>query len=120
MNNDRFKFRVWNKRFNEYVPDNAIDDFWLDHHGQLRYFCGEQWKAESLGVNYIIEQCTGLKDRHGVLIFEGDIGMLGQYKCILKWSNRNAKFWWIDKETNQEILGRPSDSEIIGNIHEEG
>ena len=55
--NDRFKFRVWDKEFKKYYP--ASD------------FCVED--LQDSGDEIIVEQCTGLRDMNGKLVYEGDV-----------------------------------------------
>lgn len=65
-----------------------------------------------------VMQFTGLPDRNGKDVWEGDIGRLGEYTCVLEWDDREARFWWLEVGSRQWITGRPSDAEIIGNCHE--
>ncbi len=68
-NLDRFKFRVWDKGFKQYFKEVSLSD-----NGDLRIYDG-QWMTVPYGTNAnaTIEQCTGLRDCTGELIYEGDI-----------------------------------------------
>jgi len=78
MNNDRHKFRVFSKELRKYVGAGcldingilfSVDEFEHPSDGDLPLF-----EVTDLDLSkFIIEQCTGLKDKHDRLIFEGDI-----------------------------------------------
>lgn len=69
-------------------------------------------------------QYTGLKDKNGKKIFEGDIILLDGKKYLVDWSCDNAGFCFRSKQPdnpNYDIIGgfhNCSEFEIIGNWHE--
>lgn len=78
-----FKFRAWDKknsRFSEYWDGGISLDLW-------------RW-AELMSTclifpvhDYIIQQCTGMKDSCGVEVYEGD---------IVEKDNQTAEVFWND------------------------
>lgn len=99
--NDRFKFRVWNDMQKCY----SQDDHYIDEDGQL-----------NTSGKYIVEQCTGLKDKNGKLIYEGDIVLVEDNKCPIEWESFNARYNVIGY--GEIAYLNYNDIEIIGNIHE--
>ena len=118
--NDRFKFRVWDTITNTYdykFPYNRIGMFYLAQNGHLFSDFGNTVAPEIKQDRFIIEQCTGLKDKNGKLIYEGDIikspwGSLYE----IRWDSIQARF---QNHCGHLLLDTDIERyEIIGNIHQ--
>ena len=127
MNTDRFRFRCWDKMHNCY---QTSDNWFVDLYGQL-WFKGAIFETGS-DEDFTIEQCTGLKDRNGKLIYEGDV-VKQTYKdgtnlCTEVFYNTELCRWYLRKPYPNlhaveymvwDFYGSMADSfEVIGNIHE--
>lgn len=114
--NDRFKFRFWDKKEKEYFTCGKID-----HKSGITKtypYRTYEWCLEH--KNIIAEQCTGLKDKNGKLIYEGDwLKTKDGYYCYVVWFDG---FWWVKSLPSEamdlEYSEFYKECEVIGNIHE--
>ena len=119
---DRFKFRVWDNLDKKYYEDDCFQ-IQIESSGDL-FIIGPGNDGEDCfweTNNTVVEQCTGLKDKNGKLIYEGDIVEFdGDFHGDIAW-DEDAGCWAIRTTENtiytfDNLYGY--ELEIVGNIHE--
>ena len=112
--------------FDKETKKDVSEDYFKDHTGEvykLDYsgLCGVTVSATNQD-NYIVQQCTGRKDKNGVLIYEGDkVYYNGAiYEVIWDKYMFNLKdFYASYQDTPSDAFSELGYIEIIGNIMED-
>ena len=123
------KFRVWDNINKKYVNSELYS---LKYNGKLFYGNADFTNAP---FNTHIEQYTGLTDKNGVEIYEGDRITNGHYTYTIKFGNigydgshNGLTGFYLEEEENVDYNDETflelnyhfnyKEFEVIGNIHE--
>ena len=135
---DRFKFRAW---YYDKDDENDSDNNKMFYNAQDTYDClggNPPLRASSFGdiiddERWVVEQCTGLKDKNGKLIYEGDIVEIMVWDDIEEdWIETKGKVYWSKEDAaflifvsydgeyslNSQETFYGQEIKVIGNIHE--
>ncbi|MCO8247123.1 YopX family protein [Haladaptatus sp. AB643] len=116
------KFRAWCKQYGDpgfmVYPGDYNDEF-ITFDGKPIEIKVSQYEYEADELKYELMQYTGLKDKKGKEIYEGDIIKIGDYLPYEVIVNNFSKVHCIDNELGQEELFKYHKScKVIGNIFE--
>lgn len=117
------RFRAWDKEFKEMVQVDAL--VFDEQIIKATYKNGNVAKEDL--KNYVLMQSTGLRDKNGKEIFEGDILKVTNLSIWLEVVSFNKnKAMFVSKEVKRKVEETPLydlfntdifEVEIIGNIH---
>lgn len=109
------KFRAWDRN-TETLCNVARIDWSIGFDGHPAIYCVDRgWVTHS--SDYILEQFTGLRDKNGREIYEGDILRMENQPHETGVVEFSGNGYWI-KEEFANYIPAESMCEIIGNIHE--
>lgn len=96
--------------------------------GHLDVICDNEWGHEYEVSKDTVGQYTGLMDKNGVKIFDGDRVIVPMYrmenhvpnfmKGTVEWRNGAFHVTWDDEKYGRHFLGYLQDVEVIGNMQE--
>ena len=114
------KVRLYSKPAKKYIDYITIGFL---NTGELRSYSTENGFGPVLEDDYIVEQSTGLKDKNGKEIYEGDIMRYDAIDYKVLWADYYAGFEtkrlnspWNNAGLTLHFLA--SVGRVIGNIHE--
>lgn len=135
------KFRVWDKEHKMFLPNEIYDIHSRTSFGSFGIM-RKDWRNYSIGEYFydnaqILEQYTGLKDKNGKEIYEGDIidvlnkhHTFNKVKLIVTFEDGsfclreherqefNRCVGFRQNKVHAEALGKQPIYEVIGNIHQ--
>ena len=126
------KFRAWDKIQNKMLlPDNIEfihgQAYWAEASTDGQDECSNDGKVDGIGALFELEQFTGLTDKYGVEVYEGDIvygydqepdrddGYIGS--SVTDVVNFKYGAFWIGDSWYKVMVMTPPIIEVIGNVH---
>lgn len=118
------KFRAWGNRQNKYLnPDDVsirADGFITIFNVDGKHSRAVQPPGDLLSPWFIIEQYTGLNDKNGTEIYEGDILIDDTGEPVEYWVVKFSEGGFVGECAGvAEPLFELTNLEVVGNIHED-
>jgi len=121
------KFRAWEEKGKDMIYSHR-GNFVMEFDGKCSFI---EWGHDYFKPmpNLILMQFTGLKDKNGKEIYEGDI-IQCLYSClptekkhtkeimVVEWDKENCRFNWFLSYSEGKLSGAIKNIEVIGNIYE--
>lgn len=117
------KFRIWDKRLKKFLEGCELDDICLSYDGDVLILEGREL---NLLAECEIQQFTGLSDKNGKEIYEGDIincigqGILFSDELIGEVEFQDFEYVIVTNDNKWPVASFKvlADKQIIGNIFE--
>ena len=117
--NNRFKFRAWWKpNYRKPIMLYDVEKTYDFMRGEPESICADCFGEVLEDEDYIVMQCTGLKDKNGKLIYEADI-VKDDHEALhyVRWVYDSWQLFPCTQ--NNYTIGIVDDEiEVIGNIYE--
>lgn len=117
------KFRVWNDLLKNYLPDDSVcilpnGDIVL--YNLAAMIAAYRRPSDMLEGENTVEQFTGLEDKNGTKIYEGDILIDDAGEPIEYWVVKFSDGGFVGECAGvAESLFELTNLEVVGNIHED-
>jgi len=115
MNKRQIKFRVWLIHWKKMLYPEGVHYFWSDCSMD---FCDEEYHYDLMEGDYMPQQFTGLYDKNGKEIWEGDVVSLNEEGTYLvTWDEEDCLFKFGNSPVF-EACAYKAKIMVIGNIYE--
>ena len=120
--NRPIKFRIWDNLTNEMYCDALVGNCRGESTVPCVYLNDVGWAHTD---NCVVEQFTGLLDKNGKEIYEGDVVVgYGTWNLIVSIENGHTVIKWTDYDSSKQCIYleqewiNGEEAVVIGNIHD--